>query len=447
MILLAPKRANRKYRNVLIEKPREIAARILMRHGSSRDYAEDLLDAELERSGLAGPDRGLLQELVYGVLRQQAMLDWIIAQKTNGREQKPALQVLLRLGLYQMFCLDRIPDHAAVNETVELAKLLGCGTQAGFVNAVLRNCLRDRALLETQLAELEKTQPALGYSHPAWLVERWQARWGEEKLRQFLEWNNTPPRNHARVNLLRTKLDDLRQLWADEHVEVKMQSFAWATDLLIYELISHPPLANLGSFKRGCFYVQDPSTLLAVTELDPQPGETILDFCAAPGGKTTLIAQRMENRGRIVAHEPAPERLDLVKENCARLGVTCVEAAAQLDPATCGLRFDRILVDAPCSNTGVLRRRLDLRWRIRPEEIIRLRAAQLGILERVAPFLKPGGTLVYSTCSLEPEENGEVVKSFLASHPEFRLINERTLLPFVEKVDGAYVAALDKRGD
>ena len=176
-----------------VEKPREIAARILMRRAGAHSYVENLLEAELERSPLAGPDRGLLQELVCGVLRWQATLDWMIAQKTAGREQKLALQVLLRLALYQMFWLDRIPDYAAVNETVTLAKQLGFKPQAGFVNAVLRTCLRERDQLEAKLEELKKTQPALGYSHPDWLVERWQKRWGDEDLRKLL---HLCPRQH-----------------------------------------------------------------------------------------------------------------------------------------------------------------------------------------------------------------------------------------------------------
>src|SRR6185295_5509694 len=200
-------------------------------------------------------------------------------------------------------------------------------------------------------------------------------------------------------------------------------------------------LAALPSFHRGVFYVQDPSTLLAVHELDARPDETILQLSAAPGGKTALIAQLMQNRGRIVAQDNSPDRLRLVGENCARLGVTCVETSAPstLDPRPSTL-FDRIIVDAPCSNTGVMSRRVDLRWRIRPEEIDRLRAAQLDLLRRAADQLKPGGTLVYSTCSLEPEENGAVIKELLAADPSFRLDHQRELIPFTDATDGAYVA-------
>jgi 16S rRNA (cytosine967-C5)-methyltransferase len=199
-----------------------------------------------------------------------------------------------------------------------------------------------------------------------------------------------------------------------------------------------------GVAKFGLFYVQDPSTLLAVRELAPQPNESVLDLCAAPGGKTAFIAELIENRGRITAQDREPDRLKLIQENCARLGVTCVEASV----APTGIiakpskRFDRVLVDAPCSNTGVMRRRVDLRWRIRPEEIERLSAAQLELLRQAAPRVKPGGVLIYSTCSLEPEENNGVVKQFLTEHPDFKLESERELTPLAEGVDGAYVAKL-----
>ena len=179
--------------------------------------------------------------------------------------------------------------------------------------------------------------------------------------------------------------------------------------------------------------------------LDPKPGETVLDYCAAPGGKTTLIAQLMENHGLIVARDTSLERLKLLQENCARLGVACVEGElpeTSLHSASPAPRFDKVLIDAPCSNSGVMRRRVDLRWRIRPEEIERLRTTQLGLLQSAAPRLKPGGKLVYSTCSLEPQENNQVVKEFLREHAEFKLESERELLPFQDGVDGAYVARM-----
>jgi 16S rRNA (cytosine967-C5)-methyltransferase len=426
------------------QKPRQIAIRVLKERLLEQDYTENLFEKELSQHRLSGVDRGLCQELVYGIARWQLTLDWLIACKTEGRTQKEELRVLLQLGLYQMFWLDRIPNHAAVHETVELAKEMGLGPQAGFLNAVLRGYTRERVETEKLLADLKTEQPALGHSHPEWLYQRWLARWGAEKTAQLMQLNNTPPPTFARLNTLKTDAATLATQWEFEGLKFAARSWDWTGDGLVFQLDSHPPLAALRSFRDGWFYVQDPSTLLAVHILDPLPAHTVLDLCAAPGGKTTFIAQRMQNRGRITAQDAQADRLDLIRENCERLGVTCVEASVApsgiiANPAK---KFDRVLVDAPCSNSGVMRRRVDLRWRIRIEEIERLRADQLQVLRQAAPRVKPGGILVYSTCSLEPEENSELVKQFLAEHPNFNLESERELLPFVEGVDGAYVAKL-----
>lgn len=418
---------------------------MLARRRDSDEFTEVLLERSLAPSRLSTADRGLCQELVFGIIRWQATLDWLIARKTPGRTQKAGLQDLLRLGLYQIFWLDRIPDHAAVHETVELTKRNGFGAQAGFVNAVLRGYLREADVTKSLLAELRTTQPALGWSHPEWLVEKWRARYPEADTLRLLEWNNTPAKIFARLNTLRADAAKLIAQWREENVDYDFVTRDWTGENLCFELKSHPPLAWLDSFKKGWFYIQDPSTLLAARELAPQPGEAILDLCAAPGGKATFLAQLIRNEGRIVAHDVAPERLQLIAENCTRLGVTCVQpvspATFQLQPAT----FDRVLVDAPCSNTGVLRRRVDLRWRLQPAELERLRATQLDLLSRAALALRSGGTLVYSTCSLEPEENAGVVQEFLAAQPGFTLDHERALIPVADAVDGAYVARLHKR--
>jgi 16S rRNA (cytosine967-C5)-methyltransferase len=475
------------------QNPRQIAAGILQQRCPGGRFTEDLLERALAKNRLSPLDRALCQELVYGVVRWQATLDWLIARKTNGREQKAGLQSLLRLGLYQLFWLDRVPEHAAVHETVQLTKRGGFGSQAGFVNAVLRGYLREAGATKKRLAELKVSQPEIGWSHPDWLVARWQKRWGVEKTAKLLEWNNQPPKTFARINHLKFRKDELHESqildkksgtriacrsedeclgrllekWRDENVEYDFVRRNWLEENLVFELKSHPPLATLASFRDGWFYIQDPSTLLAVTELKPQPGETILDFCAAPGGKTMFLAHLMNNQGRIVAQDVSEERLDLVRENCQRLGATCVEfcksrgnevpisnstlrtprsefGQSLLTSAATEKQFDRILVDAPCSNTGVMRRRVDLRWRIQLREILRLQQAQLALLEQAVPRLKPGGVLVYSTCSLEPEENSKVVKEFLQNHKEFKLEFERELLPFRDNVDGAFVARLTR---
>src|SRR6266700_5394923 len=424
------------------QKPREIAVRVLERR-QGVDFVEDLLENALARARLSLPDRHLCQQLVYGIVRWQMTLDWLSARKTKGRAQKPLLQNLLRLGLYQIFWLERIPNHAAVHETVELAKQAGFHAQAGFVNAMLRGYLREFKATRDLLADLKRNQPHTGFSHPEWLVACWQDRWGAQKAAQLMEWNNNPPKSFARVNLLKAEPGKLLAQWREEGVDYDFVRRDWIEENVVFEIKSNRFLRELPSFQQGLFYVQDPSTLLAVRLLDPRPGESVMDLCAAPGGKLSFIAQLMGNEGRLVAHDTAPERLKLIEENCARLGVACAEITATIPRSALHSRqFHRVLVDAPCSNTGAMRRRVDLRWRIRPEEIERLRGLQLELLRRAAELLLPEGALVYSTCSLESEENSSVVRQFLRERNEFKLEVERELVPFVDEVDGAYVALL-----
>jgi 16S rRNA (cytosine967-C5)-methyltransferase len=395
-----------------------------------------LLDRVLERSALKPEDRRFLQELVYGVVRWELTLDWLINQKTGGKPQKILVQNLLRLALYQMFWLDRVPSYAAVNETVEIAKQKGLLAQAKFINAVLRGYGREADATAARLTEFRRTKLSLGYSHPDWLCWSWEKRWGKEKTVKLLDWNNSTPPTFARLNALKANADELRKTWDEEGVAWEATSYDWVPEQTVFRLSRHPSLTMLTSFQKGMFYMQDPSTLFAVSVLDPKPGEKILDVCAAPGGKTTYIAQRMNNRGIVAAEDTDPKRLKLVAANSQRLGATCVTTEKVAEP------FDRVLVDAPCSNTGVMRRRVELRWRISPEEIHRLSQLQVDILSAAAKRLRPGGTLVYSTCSLESEENSAVIREFLTENSKFRLVQERTLTPFENGTDGAYCAKL-----
>jgi 16S rRNA (cytosine967-C5)-methyltransferase len=332
-----------------------------------------------------------------------------------------------------------------VHATVETAKALHYADHAGFINAVLRTALRDESQLRQALTELKATNPAAGYSHPEWLVQRWQERYGAEQTVKLLEWNNSPAKVFARANTLKVEPGKLLEFWRSDNVTYNFVFKEWLEENLMFEFKSHPPIEEMRSFKNGFFYVQDPSTLFAVDMLAPKPGERVLDLCAAPGGKTTYIAQRMKNEGQLVATDSSPERLELLKENCERLGVTCVEIAplSMINPQL-STPFDRVLVDAPCSNTGVLRRRVDLRWRAKPEEIERLRKEQLELLQRAAELVKPGGVLVYSTCSLEPEENAGVVEEFLKRNTDFSVDESGDILPTRDGFDGAFAARLGR---
>ena len=425
-----------------VEKPREIAARIL-RERNKGQYVETLLEEALKKSALHSADRGFLQELVYGVVRWEMTLDWLIAQKTSGKPQKEMVQNLLRLALYQMFWLERVPSYAAVNETVEICKRSGLEPQAKFINAVLRAYGREADLTRARLEELRQSKPPLGFSHPEWLWRRWEKQWGPEKATPLMVWNNSPPPVYARVNTLKINGTELAKVWAEEGVNAKATEWPWVSGDLVFRMEGLGSLANLPSFQKGYFYVQDPSTLLAPRMLAAEKKQSILDFCAAPGGKTTYLAQLLSNDARILAQDLEPARLKLVEENAARLGAACVLT----DPSQfeSEAMFDRVLVDAPCSNTGVMRRRVELRWRIQSEEIKRLALTQAKILRTAAQRVKPGGYLVYSTCSLEREENQLVVGQFLAENNAFTLDEERELTPMKDAVDGAYCARLLRR--
>lgn len=430
---------------------RSVAIHVLLARLESKAYTEELLETAPDFNRLTSRDRHLAQQLVYGVVQWQSTLDWLVTKVTEGKRLKKTVLQFLRLGLYQLFWLDRIPDHAAVNETTELVKRFGYSSYAALVNAVLRHYCRERDKTVAQLDQLKREDPARGYSHPRWLVERWMQRFGKEKTIQLLNWNNQPAPTFARVNLLRTTPTKLIEQWRQEDVEYDFGYWDWVPENLFFMIRPTCPVTLLRSWQQGWFYVQDPSTYLAVKALDPKPGERILDLCAAPGGKTTLIAQLTKDSASILALDVDRQRLKLLEENCKRLGIESVivgelpPVEEDFTPAE-GL-FDRVLVDAPCSNSGVIRRRVDLRWRIKPEEIERLSQLQLQLLERASTVTRPGGVLVYSTCSLEPEENRKVVDRFLSRHIEFCLDWDRELFPPEVNADGAYVARLIKKQD
>jgi 16S rRNA (cytosine967-C5)-methyltransferase len=413
---------------------RELALDLLTHWPKSRLLADELLERALARSSLGRSDRAFATELFYGCLRRKLSLEFLFAQLAT-KPPRPVVANALKLGLYQLFFLGT-PAHAAVNETVALVSAHAGEAETRFANAILRRAERDRDALLEMLGAARQTRPWVYYSHPEWLWERWAARLGREQAAALCEWNNLPPPIYLRINTLKASTKP-----ADIAAERANHPLSW-------RVTDTAGLFQAKSFANGEFYVQDPSTLAAVDTLDPQPGDSVLDMCAAPGGKTTYIAQKMHNRGRIIAADSTNSRLALVGENCRRLGVDIVATLAcegtRLDRCLRGEEFDRVLVDAPCSNTGVLRRRADLRWRMEAAEIARLAALQARLLASAAKFTKPNGVLVYSTCSLEPEENERVVETFQATNPHFAIEASYSLFPPRDGVDGAFVARFRK---
>jgi 16S rRNA (cytosine967-C5)-methyltransferase len=410
----------------------------------------DFLEGKLERSPnwlrLSGADRSLARELALGCMRWRGTLDHLVARRTDGRPLPPAVRVLLHLGLYQLLWLDRIPAFAAVHETVALARPLGVGGLTALVNAVLRGYERDKEATRRHLADWRTENPALGWSHPDWLVDRWAPRWGRIDLQRLLEWDNTPPGVFARVNRLKTTPEALLSAWKAEGIEARPVEREWLPSGAVFSVSGEGAWTASTCFQAGHFYLQDPSTLLAPLIAAPGPGESVLDVCAAPGGKTAVLADLMQNQGKLVVHDTDAVRMKRLDENMARLGVSCTVHAPASAGMDSGGPYDVILIDAPCSNTGVLRRRVEARWRLTPAELIRLADTQRRLLRESVGRLKPGGRIVYSTCSLESSENEEVVEAFLVANPSFTCDFQRLLTPMSDGVDGAFVARLRRKG-
>jgi len=406
---------------------REVALRILRRVEVDRSFLDRLLDAERSR-GRSPEDKNLLQELTSGTVKRQLRLDWVLGRFLHRplQELTPWIRNILRLGAYQLLFLDRIPHYAVVNESVELAKRYGHRGTSQLVNAVLRRLIReaDRIAYPDREADPVAHLSVVG-SHPEWMVRRWITRYGLEEAERLCDANNARPTVSIRANTLKVDpealADGLRSEsvattpspWLEEFLEVRGNGHLWET----------------WAFRDGWFQPQDPSAGFASLLLAPRPGERILDMCSAPGGKTTHLAQCMRNDGEIVALDVHEGRLRELEENVRRLGVTIVRAVRADARAYTDRPFDRILIDAPCSGLGVLRRRADARWHRREEDIPQLADLQRGLLACAARLLCAGGVLVYSTCTIEPEENEEAVHAFLRAHEDFRLEPASSSIP------------------
>ena len=378
---------------------RRTAAFVVQRWLATHDFPNEMLPQ-------AGEDRAFVQDLVYTVVRRFRARRSVLGELMK-RWPKGELEALVLVGAAQVLYMPDVPDFAAVNETVAAAKMSGRDKRLDrVVNGVLRNLVRRREEFQAKLAAAPLAERE---SYPNALVRRWTARFGAANAEALAKWHNQPA-----------------ETWL-------------AYPDRFEKLARGRKVADVAGFADGAFLVQDPATAGAIELLDVKPGLSALDFCAAPGGKTVQIAWRLGG-GRLVAQEVNPKRLRRLQTNLARMKLGWVEAVQAL-PADAGL-FDRVLVDAPCSNTGVLRRRPDARWRWDAEHLAQLTGLQAEILESAAAHVAPGGLLVYSTCSNEPEENADQVAKFLAAHPEFSEVARRESLPFETGHDGAFACAL-----
>jgi 16S rRNA (cytosine967-C5)-methyltransferase len=416
---------------------REVAMNVLHNVDVNGAYSGLELNQALLSSGLSRPDAGLATELVYGTIQRLNTIDYNLASRVKGWPGKvePWVRSLLRMSYYQLRWLTRVPAHAAVDEAVRIAKKRGHAGIAGLVNGVLRGLIRDgvETPLPEKLSAVERI--SLIHSHPLWLVERWATQFGLQVTEEICAANNEHPHASARINSMRTQRQQLLAAMTEAGLDV-------TPSLLVSTGIIASKAGNLVHsdwYKDGLMTVQDESSMLVAAVADPRPGMLVLDCCAAPGGKSTHLAERMHNEGKVIANDVHPHKEDLIQQQATRLGLSCVETMTEdainlserLPPQSC----DVVLLDAPCSGLGVIRRKPEIKWTKTTEQIASLSILQSQLLRSVQALVKPGGVLVYSTCTIAAEENEQTIQHFLAEFPEFYLDSqwpEEVLAPLRE---------------
>ncbi|MGB7951722.1 MAG: 16S rRNA (cytosine(967)-C(5))-methyltransferase RsmB, partial [Candidatus Binatia bacterium] len=411
---------------------RQLASEILLKVETRKAYADILLDHDLKNPVLSDRDRALLTELTYGTLRWRGKIDAFLnsyLHRSSG-DTPPFIRNLLRVTFYQLLFLDKVPDYAAVNEAVTLAKAHGGERVGGFVNGVLRNFLRERSqTTEPATTHHSEAAFAIEYSHPQWLVNKWLDYLGAEETEALMKANNQIPPLVLRVNSRKGSRETLlKLLWTHD---IPAVATLWSPVGITVR--SSSAVDHLPGFRQGLFQVQGEASQLVSYLLSPKNGERILDACAAPGGKTTHIAELMADTGKVVATDSGARGVQKIEENTTRLELASIRAVradvSQRLGAPLSDPYDRILLDAPCSGLGTLRSHPEIKWQRGPTDIERLSALQKKLLRRVASYLKPGGVLVYSTCTLAKDENERVVEDFLEHHPEFGVENAAGHLP------------------
>lgn len=432
---------------------REIALQALLEFQKTGAWPDLYLKKKLEP--LSGPQAALATNITYGVLQNRSRIDYYIGCFSSIPLKKisPIVLEAMRMAVYQILYLDRVPDSAAVNQSVELIKHTGNKRAAGFANGVLRTIVRQKQSLPAVEAKTAAGRLAIETSHPEWLVKRLVDILGEDECRQFLLADNAPVRPVVRINTLKTTDEAFCAAihrmtgWMPQPVEGLENAF-YMEDLA----------AALKSdlFEQGYFYVQDAASQMAVQVLAPAPGDRVLDICAAPGGKSLLAAQWMEDRGELVSNDLYPHKAALLRENARRYGVTILRESCKdacLYNEEYAGYFDKVICDVPCSGLGIIRKKPDIRYK--DEASLRgLPQIQARILENAAAYLKPGGSMIYTTCTVLPEENEQVLEAFLRSHPDYKLCSfllrgiERpgsvTLYPHRDGTDGFFISKLER---
>ena len=437
---------------------RQAALQVLISCRTAGAWADAALKAQLDRAALSGPDAALCSRIVYGVMQNRLLLDFYIAAYCSQKPEhlQPPLLDILRMGVYQILFLDKIPDSAAVNESVNLAKAAKRGQASGLVNAVLRKVSANKGNLPEIPRQDVIRYLSIRYSHPKWLTKRLVQLLGQEEAEAFLQCSNAIAPLTVQTNPLVTDEAQLAAALAEAGVEAAPHP--WVPGCL--ELSGAGELTALPPFRDGAFLVQDPAAALVARIAGLEPGQSVLDVCAAPGGKSFSAAFAMGDRGKILACDVHENKLKRIREGAQRLHITCLETQAQdgrgRREAWEG-QFDAVLVDAPCSGLGIIRKKPDIRYK-KADDLFALPVIQTAILENAAAYVKPGGRLIYSTCTILPEENEAVTDAFLAEHPAFsresfslpgpvgQTEGQVTLWPQRHGTDGFYICRMVRKG-
>lgn len=438
---------------------RQLAVKILNRYDRSDSYIDKLLSHELKHEHLIHQDRALLTELVNGVIRWRGKIDWILTGFYHGDYQKclNLVKNAMRIAIYQMMFLNRIPIPAAIYESVEVVKRIQGEKTAAIVNGVLRNVARNMENIRyPDKTEDELYFYAVLFSHPKWMVKRWIDRYGLKETESLMEFNNRRPYTAVRVVELNSSVDEISKIFDTHNIKYSLSKYNNLTLLL------ESPRYDITSseiFKQGKITIQDPSASIAVALANPKPGNSVIDICAAPGGKSFLLAEMMKNQGRVISYDKHESKLRFIVDGADRLKINIIKTVAKdAETSEFSENADIVFADVPCSGLGTISKKPDIKWKKEYEDIPKLVQHQRKIIENAAKILKPGGVLVYSTCTIEPEENEENIKWFLDNHPDFELdAAEKYIptelcsygfyksIPHITGMDGAFAARLVKK--
>lgn len=447
-----------------LDNAREAALKILYEINENGAYSNIALNKYFTAVELRHIDRAFVTELVYGTVKWKLTLDRVIASYSSIRMEKlsPWILNILRLGAYQLLNMTKVPQSAACNESVKLAGRYGHKASAGFVNAVLRNIARNGSNVALPSKELDLTgYLSVKYSYPKWLTGKYIDLLGAEFAEQLLDAGNSTPELTVRANTLRVSADELSKKLKEEGVEAIYGKYMEEA-IVIKSPVS---IAKLEAFQKGLFQVQDESSMLPAKVLAPQPGERVLDACSAPGGKATHLAQLMQNSGAVIARDIHEHKLKLIDDAAARLGIDIIKSQlhdAALPDTLNEKTFDRVLLDAPCTGLGIIRRKPDIKWARETKDLDNITALQKQLIHTVSRTVKAGGVLVYSTCTILPEENEDVVNHFLEQNKDFEADDITPFLPPKlavyakgcmlqlypnrDGIDGFFIARIKSRG-